>query len=85
MAKTPQFAAEQEEADFWDTHDSTDYMDGTEEVDITFVDARPKIQISLRLAPSTISKLKSMARKRGIGYQTLIRMWVMERINQEPG
>ena len=52
MAKTPKFATLQEEADFWDTHDSTDYLDDTTEVDGAFVDVRPrKAQISLRLDP----------------------------------
>jgi predicted DNA binding CopG/RHH family protein len=86
MAKTPQFATDQEESEFWDTHDSTDYLDDTTEVDVTFVDARPrKEQISLRLDRETITRLKTLARRRGIGYQTLIRMWVMERLNQEAG
>ena len=85
MAKTPKFASLQEEADFWDTHDSTDYLDDTTEVDVTFVDARPrKTQISLRLDPQTIAQLKAVAARQGIGYQTLIRMWVMERLRQEP-
>jgi predicted DNA binding CopG/RHH family protein len=53
-------------------------------VDLTFVDARPaKKQISLRLDPEAIDKLKAIARRKGIGYQTLIRMWVMERLIQE--
>lgn len=86
MAKIPQFASEQEESDFWDTHDATDYLDDTVEVDVTFIDARPKkALISLRLEPETITRLKEVARKRGIGYQTLIRMWVMERLASEQG
>jgi predicted DNA binding CopG/RHH family protein len=86
MAKIPQFASEQEESEFWDTHSTTDYLDDTTEVDSTFVDARPrKEQISLRLDRETITRLKTLAHKRGIGYQTLIRMWVMERLNQEAG
>lgn len=82
--KIPQFKTEQEEADFWDSHDSTDFLDETEAVNVTFVDARPAMkQISLRLDPSVIDKLKSLAVDKGIGYQTLIRMWVMERLGQE--
>lgn len=86
MAKIPQFASEQEESNFWDTHSFTDYLDDTTEVNVTFIDARPrKEQISLRLDRETITRLKTVARQRGIGYQTLIRMWVMERLNQEAG
>ena len=76
--KIPQFKTEQEEADFWDSHDSTDFLDETESVNVTFVDARPSMkQISLRLDPSVIDQLKSLAAGKGIGYQTMIRMWVM--------
>ena len=82
--KIPQFKTEQEEADFWDSHDSTDFLDETKAINVTFVDARPSMkQISLRLDPSIIDKLKSLAVGKGIGYQTMIRMWVMERLGQE--
>ncbi|NKQ35101.1 MAG: hypothetical protein HF973_05730 [Chloroflexi bacterium] len=82
--KIPQFKTEQEEADFWDSHDSTEFMDETEAVNVTFVDVRPAMkQISLRLDPSVIDQLKSLAVSKGIGYQTMIRMWVMERLGQE--
>jgi len=85
-SKIPKFASEQEEADFWDTHSVTDYLDELTPVDVTIVDARPrKEQISLRLDRETITRLKALARQRGIGYQTLIRMWVMERLSQEAG
>ena len=84
MAKLPKFANEQEEAEFWETHDSTTYLDDTEPVKVTFVDARePKMQISLRLDSETIDMLKAVARTKGIGYQTLIRIWVNERLAQE--
>ena len=84
VEKIPQFKTEQEEANFWDSHDSTDFLDETDAVNVTFIDARPAMkQISLRLDPSVIDKLKSLAVGKGIGYQTLIRMWVMERLGQE--
>jgi len=84
MTKIPEFATEQEESDFWDTHEFTDYLDETEPVDVRFIDGRPnKTQISLRLEPNTIAQLKEIAKHKGIGYQTLIRLWVMERLQQE--
>jgi predicted DNA binding CopG/RHH family protein len=79
--KLPDFASDQEESDFWDTHDSTDYLDGTTTVDEVFVDARPNVE--LRLEADDFAKLKEVARRKGVGYQTLIRMWVMERLGQE--
>lgn len=86
MSKIPIFKDEKEESEFWDTHEATEFLDELEPVDIVFVDARPKKSaISLRLERETVSRLKEVARKKGIGYQTLIRMWVMERLNSEQG
>jgi predicted DNA binding CopG/RHH family protein len=84
MTKIPEFASEQEEAEFWETHDSTEFLEETEPVEMTFVDARPpKKQISLRLDEKTIEQLKSIAAQKGLGYQTMIRMWVVERVAEE--
>ena len=84
MAKIPEFKNEEEEAEFWDTHDSTDYLDQTEEVDVEFVGPRPrKTLISLRLDQETIDRLKRVAATHGIGYQTLMRIWIEERLVAE--
>jgi predicted DNA binding CopG/RHH family protein len=84
MSKIPKFTNEQEEAEFWATHDSSEFLGETETVDMTFVDSRPpKKQIALRLDGETIDALKAVASKKGIGYQTLIRLWVNERLEQE--
>lgn len=84
MPKIPEFQSEQEESDFWDAHSATEFFDETVPVDMQLVDARPrKTLISLRLPPETIADLKQIAHARGIGYQTLIRMWIMERLAQE--
>ena len=64
MAKTlPTFESEQEEAEFWDTHDSTDFVDDTEAVVVKLVDARPRKRlISLRIDADTIEMLKGHCR-----------------------
>ncbi len=86
MAKIPQFASEQEESDFWDTHSITDYLDDTTEVDVIFIDARPPQEtISLGLEPAAITRLKAVAQQHDMGYQMLIRQWLMERLDQEAG
>jgi len=80
----PLFTDEQVESDFWDEQDATEFLDDSEEVTVAFVDARPsKKQISVRFDPIAIDQLKQVADQKGIGYQTLIRMWVMERLVQE--
>ena len=84
MTKLPKFASEQEESEFWDSHDSTDFLAETEPVDMKFIDTRgPKKQISLRLDQGVIDNLKVIAAAKGVGYQTMIRMWVMERLTEE--
>ena len=84
MSTLPTFLNEKEESDFWDSHDSTEFMDSTEEVDMQFTDNRAAMkQISLRLEQHTINEIKLVAKQKGIGYQTLIRMWVIERLHGE--
>ena len=83
MARIPKFHSEQEESDFWDTHDSAEYFNDLPEVEAHFVDARPKTMISLRLQPELIEQMKVLAEQKGIGYQTLIRIWLMERLKDE--
>ena len=81
MAKIPQFNSVMEESDFWDTHEVSDFLDELTEVDAVFVDARPKkIPVSMRLDRAMVSQIKTIARRQGIGYQTLMRMWLTERL-----
>lgn len=84
MTRLHDFADDRDEAAFWDANDSTDYLDATEPIEMSFQDARPpKSQISLRIETETVQRLKQVARRKGIGYQTLIRMWVTERLQSE--
>ncbi|MDQ2807132.1 MAG: BrnA antitoxin family protein [Chloroflexota bacterium] len=85
MSKIPQFNSVMEESDFWDTHEVTDFLDELTEVDVIFVDARrKKIPVSMRLEQAMVTQLKTIARRQGIGYQTLIRMWLLERLAAQP-
>ena len=78
MAK---FKSEKEEADFWATHDSTDYLEGTKEVKAKFTRPKKKL-VSLRLDDKTIKELKKIAERKGIGYLELVRMWVLENLEK---
>lgn len=83
MPKLPTFTTEQEEAEYWDTHDSTEVLEETEPVAVQFVDRRPpKQQLTIRLEPDAIEQIKVVAQRKGIGYQTLIRIWVMEQLEK---
>lgn len=84
MAKLPKFKNERELAEFFDSHDSTEYFDDMPEETEAIEMAGPrKQQIALRLDQSTIGKAKQIAKSKGIGYQTLLRMWIVERIEAE--
>lgn len=83
--KLPDFntMSDQEVTDFWRKHDATEFWGDMNDVAETFNDVRPKKAISLRLDEKDISELKTFAEKKGIGYQTLMRMWVKERLETE--
>lgn len=83
--KLPDFnkMSDREIAEFWDTHDAADYWDEMEEVKERFIDVRPKKVISMRIDEPTLKQLKKTAAKKGLGYQTLMRMWVKERLEEE--
>ncbi len=83
MAKTkvPKFQSYEEEAEWWDRQDVTE-IEGLElvEEDI-FVKPRKQV-VSIRLEPGLVDLLKKVARERGIGHTTLVRMWVLEKLRE---
>src|SRR3972149_6767354 len=84
MSKIPKFKTLEEESEFWDTHSILDYWDETEPVEGHFVDARPpKKLVSIRFDPSLIAAAKRIARTKGVGYQTLLRMGAYEGLRRE--
>jgi predicted DNA binding CopG/RHH family protein len=69
----------QEEADFWDTHDLTDYWDQFQPVKVRFA-KNLSSSITVRFDAKDIDALRAEGEKKGIGPTTLIRMWVKERL-----
>jgi hypothetical protein len=80
--KIPVFKNIQEEADFWDTHDTADFESDFKPADVKFVRSTP---LSVRFDAQTLSKLKRRAREKGMGTSILIRMWILERLNGSSG
>ncbi len=69
-------------AEFWETHDSTDYLDQGEDVEFD-VDAPADYRvISLRLEGGDIERAKHVAREKGVPYTVLLRMWIKEKLDQ---
>jgi len=80
--KAPKFKNLKEEREFWDNHDSTNYLDDFEVAeDVVFV--RPKKEvISLRLDPNIVKKLRKLADKEGLPPTTYARMLIVKGIRE---
>ncbi len=82
--KVPTFNTEDEESEFWATHDSTDLVDWSKAKRTVFPNLKPSTKtISLRLPESIIAALKVMANKRDVPYQSLLKVFLSERIEEE--
>ena len=76
----PKFASEDEESEFWETNDSTDYIDWSQAQKVTFPNLKPSTKsISLRLPISLLESIKVAANKRDMPYQSLIKAWLYEK------
>lgn len=79
MKKIPKFKTTEEARAFWERHDFTDFAGDTEEAKIKFV--RPqKAQVTFRLDPEDVKKIKKIADDKGLSYTSLVRMWVKEKL-----
>lgn len=67
-------------AEFWETHDSTDYLDQMEDVEVELEIPQDYRVISLRLEANDIEGVKGLARRKGIPYTVLLRMWIKEKL-----
>ncbi len=80
----PRFSSEDEEREFWATHDSSDHVDWSRAKPATFSRLKPSTQtISLRLPEALLESLKMLANKRDVPYQSLLKVFLAERIEQE--
>jgi len=81
--KIPKFKSKADEARFWDTHSPMDYEHEFKGVyNVNFPKPRKRL-VSMRLDEKQIQSLKKIAEHKGIGYLTMIRMWITERIHKE--
>ena len=84
LKKVPKFKSEKEELEFWSTHDSADYIDYSKAKRALFPDLKPSTRtISIRLPESLIEHLKVLANKRDIPYQSLLKMFLVEKVEEE--
>lgn len=84
LKKIPRFRNEEEERKFWATHDSTEYVEYSKAKKVVFQNLKPSVRtVSIRLPESLIAHLKLLANKRDIPYQSLMKIFLSERIKKE--
>ena len=80
----PKFKNEKDERAFWASHDSTDYVAWKKGRKVIFPNLKPSVKsISLRLPESMLEELRLLANKRDVPYQSLLKIFLSERIAQE--
>ena len=78
----PVFRTEAEERAFWESHDSSDYVDWSKAKRARFPNLKPPTKaISLRLPVDLLERIKMAANKRDVPYQSLIKVWLSEKID----
>jgi len=82
----PEFKNEDEEREFWANADSTSYLNWNKAERVLFPNLKPATKtISLRLSESMLNELKLLANKMDVPYQSLIKVYLRERIDQDLG
>ena len=82
--KIPKFKTEVDERKFWQQNDSSEYIDWAVAEEVVLPRLKPSTRkISIRLPESMIEELKVLANKRDVPYQSLLKIFLSERINSE--
>jgi predicted DNA binding CopG/RHH family protein len=84
LKPVPRFRSEAEERAFWERHDTADYVDWSHASVGVFPDLKPSTEtISLRLPAHLLAALKILANRRDVPYQSLLKIFLAERVAQE--
>ncbi|RPJ56527.1 MAG: hypothetical protein EHM12_10270 [Dehalococcoidia bacterium] len=82
--RAPNLKSEDKEREFWAKEDSTEYIDWGNAKQVVLPNLKPSLKtISLRLPELMLAELKLLANKRDIPYQSLLKIFLAERIEQE--
>lgn len=80
----PKFKNEDEEREFWATHDLTDYLHLFKPVELDLSELKPSTKsVTIRLPESLLAALKQIANKRDVPYQSLMKIFLAERVKKE--
>ncbi len=79
----PKFNTEDEERDFWDTHDTTEYFDTDNPIELDLSKLKPSTEtISLRLPQFLLVRIKQIANFKDVPYQSLMKIFLAERVER---
>lgn len=80
----PKFKNEDAEREFWAEHDSTEYVDWSKAKRVVMPNLKPATKtISLRIPEAMLAELKLLANKKDVPYQSLMKIFLSERITKE--
>lgn len=80
----PRFQNEDEEREFWATHDATDYFDFTKRVNLDLSNLKPSTKpVTVRLPAGLLEDLKILANKKDVPYQSLMKIFLAEKVREE--
>ena len=80
----PKFRNEKDERKFWMTHDSTEYVDWSKARKVVFPNLKPTYKsISLRLPAFMLDEIKLLANKKDVPYQSLMKVFLAEKVKEE--
>ena len=80
----PAFSSEAEERKFWETNDSSEYLDWSQAQEVVLPNLKPSTRtISLRLPQHLLDSIKSAANARDVPYQSLIKVWLREKLDKQ--
>ncbi|QIB66090.1 BrnA antitoxin family protein [Kineobactrum salinum] len=83
LKKIPDFKSEQDEREFWETHDSSEYLDLSKAKRAILPNLKPSTKtISLRLPEGLLDSIKVEANKRDMPYQSLIKAWLAKEVQE---
>lgn len=84
VKQLPEFKNEDEERDFWANHELSDVFDVSKGVDVVFPNLKPSTKtITIRVSESLLSALKAIANKKDVPYQSLVKMFLDEKVKEE--
>jgi predicted DNA binding CopG/RHH family protein len=84
MRKQRKLHSEDEERRYWAPHDAAEEIDWSRAKRVTLANLHPSVKtISIRLPESMLEAIKLLANQRDVPYQSLIKIFLSERIKRE--